>query len=183
MKPHAEIMKQARQECIKILNSNPECTERDFDQFRPVLNNNDIVVRPLTTKPLYTSQELNTADKMALIYSLVDEEGIIRVGSIPDLANQLNVSYNLIYNTTRGMSSKRNLKTNLIDFVPILFTCKQILIYDFDKPIYHTLTEPEILSYGETCVKYNIHTSDLWELIDNGQLYKNKYFALGETYV
>lgn len=183
MKAHSEKMKEVRKECIKILDNNPNCTSRDFRHLRPWLNNNDITVRPLTTNEIYVSQPMRSVDKLIQVYSCVDENGIIRVGSIPDLAYQLDVSYNLLYNTSRGISAKNKLKVNLIDYVPLVYTCSEIYVYEHGQSLFDMLDSMEKMTYGEACVKYNIHTSDLWELIDNDQTYQNRQFMLGDRYV
>ena len=177
MKANALIMKMARLSAIKIL-KNPECTESDFKMIRQYLDNDDINVRKLSLKPLKDKPVLTTGFGNIIIYSCVNSQGQLYVGSISDLAYQLNLSYNTMYNAiSNNQPTKLDLTCNMIDIIPISYANKKVLVLNKDNEVIASYT------YGEACVLFNIHTSDLWELVEGEQCYNGYYFQKGESYV
>lgn len=172
MKHNTLEMEKARKEAIHILDTNPECTENDFKHIRPIIENDEINIRPLTTKAFSTSANVNISPSSALVYSLRNTDGTFKVGTITDLSFQLGLTYNQTYGICNGMSQMFDYKTNIIDVIPSVYGYNSCVVLLKGVLI-------ENITYGEACVKYNIHTSDLWEVMVTGQPHKGFTFECG----
>lgn len=176
MKHNAQIMRQARLEAIRILD-NPKCTEGDFKHVRPLLNDNTIKVRALDLRPLICEDKLGGL-QVYVYHCLNKETGYSYVGTISDIASQMGVTYNRLYNTMSDTQpTTLDIEFYPIDVIPSYYNKVSVIVFD-DKN--HVMFDG---SYGTVCKLLNIHTSDLWELIENNQHYKHFRFEVGGMHV
>lgn len=159
MKPNSTAMRIARKAAIKILDSNPNCTDEHFKDIRHLLDDDTVPLRSFNPEPCC---EVNWSSYTNLyqIKNIYTHE--ITRGSLQEIAKKLGVSYTVAYHAVKGLQSSIRATAVCIDVIPTEFATHHVECYANE-------TLLDTMTYVEACEKFNIHTSTLWCLIGTDQ--------------
>lgn len=176
MKENAKEMERARLEAIKILDNNPNCTEKDFHHIRHIIDNDTIEIFSFDPKPFKLTKVLNSEVTLYKIYDLKTKRDLY--GSTSELAEKLGLTYAMVYNGVSGLHSRLKCDSMVIDVIPKMYGNSKVKVYELNNQLDKVFKFED--TYCAICKMFDIDTSCLWQMIENEQIFCDHKFELGD---